>query len=101
MPRLEREYQPGLIKRIERMFPGAYVRKVDIQQGWPDLLILWRTRWAMLEVKKKRPTRVEDFEPNQPWWIDEFNAMSFSAVIYPENEKEVLDDLQHAFGSGW
>lgn len=98
MARLERDYQAGLIKRIERMLPGAYVRKHDMQQGWPDLLILWRDRWALLEVKK-RPPKASDFETNQEWWIDEFDSMSFSACIYPENEQEVLHALQQTFRS--
>ena len=83
MPRLEREYQPGLIKRIERLLPGAYVRKADIQQGWPDLLILAPNFWALLEVKKKRPTRKEDFEPNQEWWIEEFDEMHLVEFLDP------------------
>lgn len=101
MPRREREYQPGLIKRIERLFKDegetAYVRKTDIQQGWPDLLILAPGFWALLEVKREEPTRADDFEPNQEWWIEEFDEMSFSACIYPENEQEVLHALLQTF----
>jgi len=97
--RREREYQPGLIKRVERTIPGCYVRKIDIQQGWPDLLILAPDFWALLEVKRKKPTRASDFEPGQEWWIEEFNEMSFSACIYPENEQEVLHALQQAYRS--
>lgn len=100
MARRERDYQAGLIKRIEKLFPGAYVRKHDIQQGWPDLLILGRGWWALLEVKREEPTGPDDFEPNQEWWIEEFDEMSFSACIYPENEQEVLHALQQAFGAG-
>lgn len=99
MPRLERDYQPKLIKRIERMFPGAYVRKIIADPGWPDLLILWHDRWALLEVKRKRPTKASDFEPNQEWYIEEFDSMSFSACIYPENEQEVLHALSQTFRS--
>ena len=97
MPRLERDYQAQLIKRIERMLPGAYVRKIIADQGWPDLLILWGDRWALLEVKRKKPTKASDFEPNQEWYIEEFNDMSFSACIYPENEEEVFRAIQQAF----
>lgn len=96
MARLEREYQAKLIKRIEKALPGAYVRKIIADQGWPDLLILWRDRWALLEVKRK-PPKASDFEPNQEWYIEEFDAMSFSACIYPENEEEVLHALQQTF----
>lgn len=95
MARRERDYQAGLIKRIERALPGSYVRKIDVQQGWPDLLILAPDFWALLEVKKKPPT-ASDFEPNQEWWIEEFDEMSFSACIYPENEEEVIHALQQA-----
>lgn len=98
MPRRERDYQPKLIKRIERMLPGAYVRKIVADQGWPDLLILWEDRWALLEVKREKPT-ASDFEPNQEWYIEEFDSMSFSACIYPENEQEVLYALQQTFRS--
>lgn len=93
---LERDYQARLIKRIERALPGAYVRKADIQRGWPDLLILFGPHWALLEVKK-RPPKASDFETNQEWWIEEFDKMSFSACIYPENEQDVLRELQRAF----
>lgn len=98
MPRRERDYQPKLIKRIERLLPGAYVRKIVADQGWPDLLILWEDRWALLEVKREKPT-ASDFEPNQEWYIEEFDSMSFSACIYPENEQEVLYALQQTFRS--
>ena len=99
MPRRERDYQSKLIKRIEKLFPGCYVRKHDMQQGWPDLLVLWGPHWALLEVKRETPTSEDDFEPNQEWWIDHFDQMSFSACIYPENEQEVLHALSQAFGA--
>lgn len=92
MPRVERDYQAKLVKRIERLIPDSYVRKIDVQQGWPDLLVLAPCFWALLEVKRKRP-KPSDYEPNQEWWIEHFDGMSFSACIYPENEEEVLHAL--------
>lgn len=96
--RLERDYQPKLIKKIQARFPGCYVLKNDsgYMQGVPDLIILFGERWALLEVKRKRPIRPEDFEPNQEWYLEEFNNMSFAACVFPENEEEVLDALQQA-----
>jgi len=67
-------------------------------QGIPDLLILFGTRWAMLEVKMMASANVQ---PNQEYYVQLFDDMSFSAFIYPSNEEEVLNDLQHAFGVRW
>lgn len=98
---LERHYQRDLIKRIRERMPDAVVLKndPDYLQGVPDLLILHEDRWAMLEVKNKRPGRT-GYQPNQEFWIEQFGAMSFASVIYPENEESVLDELQRSFASG-
>lgn len=95
-PVLERDYQAELIHEIQRRYPNAVVLKNDTSymQGIPDLLILNDDRWAMLEVKLSRRSR---HQPNQNYYIDLFDAMSFGAFIYPENEQDVLDDLQRAF----
>lgn len=99
MARLESSFQSKLIKSLRVHFPGCVIQKLDTsyQQGIPDLLILFGTSWAVLECKRKRPTRPEDFEPNQEWWIEALNRMSFAACVYPENVEEVLHDLQLAF----
>lgn len=96
---LESVYQARLIKKIERTFRGCVVLKNDSSyiQGILDLTILYRDKWAMLEVK---PHADADFQPNQEYYIDLLNQMSFAACIYPENEKEVLNALQSAFSSG-
>ena len=97
MSRLENEYQAYLIKRIEREFQNCVVLKNDTEylQGVPDLLILFEDRWAMLEVKRSKGSSMR---PNQEYYVTLFNRMSYSAFIYPENEEEILDDLQQAFG---
>jgi hypothetical protein len=93
---LEAKYQAELIPRIENRFPGCWVLKNDsgYLQGIPDLIVLYRNKWAMLEVKAYEGA---EEQPNQGWYIGEFDNMSFGAFIYPENEEEVLHDLQQAF----
>jgi len=95
---LERYYQAELIKRIRRRFPDCIILKNDTDyiQGMPDLTILYEDRWAVLEVKASEDARSE---PNQDWYVNRLNDMSFAAFIYPENEGEVLDALQQAFRS--
>ena len=96
--RKETAYREGLIDRIELMFPDCVVMKNDPDQlqGIPDLLILFENKWAMLEVKRSvnEPT-----QPNQPYYVEKFNEMSFAAFIYPENEEEVLEQLLLRLGS--
>lgn len=94
----ETAYQGKLIHKLQQMFPGCFIIKNDPSdvQGIPDLLILFRDQWAMLETKiSVRASR----RPNQDHYIDMFNEMSFASFIYPEIEEEVLRDLQFAFRS--
>ena len=80
------------------MFPGCIVTKLDSSdiQGIPDLLILYKNKWATLENKRNAKAT---HQPNQDYYVDVMNNMSFSRFIYPENKEEVLNDLQQAFKS--
>lgn len=99
---LESVYQGKLIKKLYRMLPGCLVLKNDsgYMQGIPDLTIFYGDRWAMLEVKPKEPTGPDDFEPNQEWYIEQMDQLSFAACIFPENEKEILSAIQQSFQVG-
>jgi|SRR5215475_2642245 len=92
----ESKYQAKLIKKLKNLFPGCVVMKNDsgYQQGVLDLLLLYKDRWASLEVKSSMssPSR-----PNQDHFVEQLDEMSFAAYIYPENEEEVLNALQQAF----
>ncbi len=92
----ESAYQAQLIKELHHRFPGCFVLKndTDYLQGIPDLLILYRNTWAMLEVK---PYEDALLQPNQGYYVHLLNEMSFADFIFPENEEEVLNDLQQAF----
>jgi hypothetical protein len=95
---LESVYKTKLNKKLRQMFPGCVILVNDsaFMQGVPDRTIFYGTKWAMLEVKRKKPTSPDDFEPNQEWYIEMFDKMSFCACIYPENETEVLRAIQLA-----
>lgn len=91
----EREYQARLIKTLRKLFPACVILKNDPSylQGIPDLLILFEDRWAMLEVKASARAPVQ---PNQAYYVDRLNEMSFAAFICPSNEQDVLSALQQA-----
>lgn len=92
---LERDYQPRLIKKLEKMFPDCVILKNDSSylQGVPDLAIFYGDRYAFLEVKASADAPVQ---VNQPYYVEKLNQMSFAAFIYPENEREVLSALRAA-----
>lgn len=92
---LESIYQAELKKTLARIFPGCIILKMDLhQQGWPDLLILFNTRWATLEVKASERSK---HQPNQDYYVEQFSKMTYSSFIYPENEHLVLKELQDFF----
>lgn len=96
---LEREFQPKLKEEIQERFPGCQIIKQDPNQlqGVPDLLVLYEDKWALLETKRAAKSKRE---PNQEYYVEKFNGMSYSAFVNPQNMQEVMDDLQEAFGVG-
>ena len=97
MAKLERDFQAYLIKELKRVFQGCIVMKNDSSyiQGIPDLLVLYKDKWASLEVKKFANARKR---PNQEYYVDLMDSMSFSRFISPENKDEVLCELYKFFG---
>ena len=97
---LERSFQSRLIRRIRRELPGCMVLKLDpgYRQGVPDLLVLNGNRWAALEAKRSAKAK---HRPNQDYYVDKMNSMSYARFVYPENEREVLYEIRQALGAGW
>lgn len=93
---IESEFQKRLIKELKERFPECMVLKNDPNyiQGIPDLMVLGKDKWAALEVKKSAKAH---HQPNQDYYVEKMNDLSFSAFIYPENKEEVIDELERAF----
>ena len=92
----ESKFQSELKKEIKERFPGCIIMKEDCNQiqGIPDLLILYGSAWASLENKKSASA---PHRPNQDYYVEKMNNMSFSRFIYPENKEAVLDELSEFF----
>lgn len=92
----ESEFQSHFIKEIKEMLPGCKVLKNDpnYTQGFPDWTVLYGNKWAVLEIKKDHGA---SHQPNQDYYVDLLNRMSYSNVVYPENEMEVLNELLRFF----
>ena len=91
----ESQFQAQLIKKLNKMLPGVIILKNDPNyiQGIPDLILLYKNRWAALEVKRGATASVR---PNQAHYVRTMYAMSYAAFIYPENESEILSEVQQS-----
>lgn len=92
----ESKFQSDLKKELKEMFPGCIITKLDSGdiQGIPDLLVLYKDKWATLENKRSAKA---SHQPNQDYYVEKMNGMSFSSFIYPENKDEVLAKLRKKF----
>jgi hypothetical protein len=94
----ETKFQHDLKKELEEKFPGCIILKNDPTdiQGIPDLTVLYNDKWVMLECKRSIN---EPHRPNQDYYVDKTNGMSYAHFIYPENKEEVLNEVQRALQS--
>ena len=89
---LENRFKTKLKNELKELFPGCIIIHMDPTeiQGIPDLLVLYKNKWAALEGKKSANA---PHRPNQGYYVDLMDRMSFASFIYPENKNEVLDAL--------
>ena len=92
----EMQYQRYLKTKLLDLFPGCLILENDAKkvQGIPDLVVFYDDRYAFLEVKLSEDSPQQ---PNQEYYVHMLDEMSFGMFIYPENEKQVLHELEFAF----
>lgn len=101
MTKLESKFQKELIDEVKERYPGCVALKNDSSyiQGFPDWTILYKDKWAVLEVKKERGAHKQ---PNQEYYVNKLNEMGgFSRFVFPENKDEVLEDMDTLFKRKW
>lgn len=96
MAKLESKFQKELMDEIRKEYPGCVILKNDpgYIQGFPDWTILYKDKWAVLEAKRSENA---EKQPNQAYYVDKLDEMSFSRFVYPENKEVVLSELRKAF----
>lgn len=102
---LESNFQHKVIKELETKFPGCTVLKNDPTyiDSIPDLTVLYKSHYALLEVKRSEKAMIEardKKQKNQNYYIQHFNEDSFASYIYPENKEEVFHQLETFFNGG-
>lgn len=92
----EADYQAKLKQKIMKRLPGAMVLKNDPSgiRGIPDLTVLYKDRWAALETKREEEEAGK--RKNQRYYVSKMNEMSFARFIFPENEEDVLNEMEQA-----
>lgn len=93
---LENRFKTELVNELKSLFPGCIILHMDPTeyQGIPDLLILYKDRWAALEGKRNSKA---SHRPNQDWYISKMNSMSYASFIFPENKEQVINELYETF----
>ena len=76
---LESGFQDKLRRELKMLFPEC---------------MIFKDKWASLECKKSGSA---SHRPNQEYYVDLMNKMSFSRFIFPENKDEVLEELKKRF----
>lgn len=92
----ENEFQANLKKKIEERIPGVIILKNDpgLKRGIPDLTILGNGTYAVLECKREEDAARR---ANQEYYIDIFNNWAYGSFVQPENEEQVLNELEQHF----
>lgn len=96
MAKLESKFQKELMDEIRDRYPGCVIIKNDSGyiQGFPDWTILHKDKWAVLEAKREEKAKKQ---PNQDYYVDQLNNMSYSRFVYPKNKDQVLSELDSIF----
>lgn len=91
---LESGFQDKLRDELKSRYPDSLIFKMDQIQGIPDMLVLYKDKYAFLENKKSAKAK---HQPNQDYYVEKLNNMSFARFVFPENKDEVLRDLDLYF----
>mgnify|MGYP003293864861 FL=1 len=91
----ESMFQRQVKEELKERFPGCIILKNDPSslQGIPDLSIFYGQRWGMLEIKNDVDA---PHQPNQDYYVEKLNEMSFAAFINPGNKERVLDEMERS-----
>lgn len=94
---MESRFKSKLIREIKERLPGSLIFHFDPneRQGAPDILVLYKDHWGALEGKRSADS---PHRPNQDYYVNLMNEMSFASFIFPENKEEVLDELCKTLG---
>lgn len=91
----ESKFKRELIRKLKEQYPGAVILKNDANDkiGIPDHLMLYGRHWIAFEAKASQHAA---HRPNQDYWVNLLNSMSFASFVYPQNEGWFLHEVQRS-----
>lgn len=94
--KLEKDFESDFMDELDEVLPGGFWLKGNsaMRQGVPDRMFLHGRNWASLEFKRDEKAAKQ---PNQPYYVEKLNEMSYAAIVTPENAKQVISEIQEAF----
>lgn len=98
MGKLESSFKAKLKAELKKEFEGCILIDLDptMNQGIPDMMMLYKNKWAALECKRNKNAKRR---PNQEYYVARMNEMSYSSFIYPENKEDIINELREEFKS--
>ena len=93
--RRETKFKKMFKKKLKRLYPECIIVEADPTYFWsvPDVYFFLGSFWAALEFKR---TEGSSRRPNQEYWVEVLDKMSFARFVYPGVEEEVLSELEAA-----
>jgi hypothetical protein len=95
----EASFKTELYKEIRDKFPGSEVVPNDptCLQGFPDATVYFPNgKYVLLEGKRSSNSAKQ---PNQDYYVNNSPLSGNAMFVYPENKKEVLDELERRYRS--
>lgn len=92
---LESDLKRRFLEKLRERLVGTDIDiYVTTSRSKPDIALLGSPKWATLEFKKDREA---SHQPNQNYHVYRMNQKSYSRFVYPDNEEEILDELEELF----
>lgn len=89
------DFKRDLKERMRELgHPVKVIENKASHRSAPDTIVLGRWGWAVLEFKKGSGAAQQ---PNQAYWVEDYDKLSYGAFVSPENAEEILDELEDIF----
>ena len=85
-------FQKKLKREIKPVAILQYKQDSTTVKGFPDTIVILEGITIFIEFKKSRNAK---FQPLQKEWVKKLNDNGhFAFICYPENQKEILEEIR-------